>query len=106
MLYSASVLKACHSLASVSVRGCYNLTDDCISQLMVMETLLYLDIAGLPNITDLALLALNGLPYGRTSNLKHLDISECSDITDAGLVCMSYLPALRFLGTPFTPSYS
>lgn len=80
------------SLTSLSVRGCENLTDKCISTIFdnsFGQTLQVLDLSDLPNLSDIGILA---LAKSRVP-LVELRMQNCSLIRDTSVIALASMQA-------------
>jgi len=79
------------ALQSLTLRGCYNLTDEGIAQLKELKALQSLNLSQCKNLTGAGLAQLKGL-----TALQSLDLSYCK-LTDTGLAHLKELTALQSL---------
>ena len=81
-----------HTLTSLNLSGCFNLTDPGLAVMMhqLTPSLTHLNLGLCKEVTDRSLARIGRHCPGLTS----LDLGGCTGLTDTGLACLSSLPAL------------
>jgi hypothetical protein len=85
----------CQNLRDLNLKGCTKVNDNALSYLAQFEHLVNLDLTGCVHISDLGLRHLSNSKAKK--NLKFLDLTFCHKITDEGLQWLSQLTALETL---------